>query len=507
MGYRLGVDLGTTWTSAAVSADGQISLLDLDRASPQIPSVLFLADDGTFLVGRPAERRAALDPDRVVREFKRRVGDPVPIMLAGSPYSPQALTSVLLRWVVSLATERLGEAPDKVVVTHPANWGPYKTDLLHQALLLADQTTAEMMTEPEAAARFYAGHERVAVGETIAVYDLGGGTFDAAVLRKTHDGFELLGTPQGIEQLGGIDFDQAVFAHVLSNIRPDVDDTAMDSPEGRIAWARLRRDCVEAKEMLSADTEVTIPVVLPALNTSVRLVRSEFEEMIRPAIRDTLGTMRRALRSAALEPTDLRAIILVGGSSRIPLVSRMVMEEFRASIAVDTHPKYDVAMGAAMEAGAPTAAAAAALQASASSTHKKRLDRADKTDPTEPKPAELTPAAEALGDQPAAPTTRQEVKDADVVAPSPSGRRPRWVAPAVLAAGAVAVVVAISIAAGGDGQPDDALATPDVGDRTTEASPTPTTRPSPTPTPTPAPPGLTRERRLPRWGLLRRRLR
>ena len=382
MGYRLGVDLGTTWTSAAVSADGQISLLDLDRASPQIPSVLFLADDGTFLVGRPAERRAALDPDRVVREFKRRVGDPVPIMLAGSPYSPQALTSVLLRWVVSLATERLGEAPDKVVVTHPANWGPYKTDLLHQALLLADQTTAEMMTEPEAAARFYAGHERVAVGETIAVYDLGGGTFDAAVLRKTHDGFELLGTPQGIEQLGGIDFDQAVFAHVLSNIRPDVDDTAMDSPEGRIAWARLRRDCVEAKEMLSADTEVTIPVVLPALNTSVRLVRSEFEEMIRPAIRDTLGTMRRALRSAALEPSDLRAIILVGGSSRIPLVSRMVMEEFRASIAVDTHPKYDVAMGAAMEAGAPTAAAAAALQASASSTHKKRLDRADKADPT-----------------------------------------------------------------------------------------------------------------------------
>ena len=289
----------------------------------------------------------------MVREFKRRVGDPVPIVLAGSPYSAQSLMSVLLRWVVAQATERLGEPPDDLVVTYPANWGPYKKELLNQALRLADQPDAQTLTEPEAAARLYASRTRVQPGEIVAVYDLGGGTFDAAVLRKQEEGFELLGSPEGIEQLGGIDFDEAVFAHVIDAIRDRISDLQMDDPDTRLAIARLRRDCVEAKETLSVDTEVTVPVLLPGVSTSVRLVRSEFEDMIRPALGDTMGAMRRAIASARLDPTDIKAVVLIGGSSRIPLVTEMLTEDFGRPTALDTHPKNDVAMGAALDVGVP----------------------------------------------------------------------------------------------------------------------------------------------------------
>lgn len=354
MGYRLGVDLGTTFTSAAVFTDGQVSMLDLGRDAAQIPSVIFLTTDGAFLVGPPAERRGVLEPDRVVREFKRRIGDPVPVVLGGTPYSAHALTAVLLRWVVGVATERQAEPPEQVVVTYPANWGPYKTELLSQALRMADQPSAATLTEPEAAARLYASRHRVAVGQKIAVYDLGGGTFDAAVLRKDAEGFELLGQPEGIEQLGGVDFDEAVFSHVADAVRDRLGDLSMDEPDTRLALARLRRDCVEAKEALSVDTETVIPVVLPGLSTSVRLVRSEFEAMVRPALRETIGAMRRALSSARVKPDDISAIVLVGGSSRIPLVSEMLTSEFGRPVALDTHPKNDVAMGAALAVGDTT---------------------------------------------------------------------------------------------------------------------------------------------------------
>ena len=112
--------------------------------------------------------------------------------------------------------------------------------------------------------------------------------------------------PEGIEQLGGIDFDEAVFAHVIDAIRDRISDLPMDDPDTRLAIARLRRDCVEAKETLSVDTEVTVPVLLPGVSTSVRLVRSEFEDMIRPALGDTMGAMRRAITSARLDRTTSR---------------------------------------------------------------------------------------------------------------------------------------------------------------------------------------------------------
>jgi actin-like ATPase involved in cell morphogenesis len=265
----------------------------------------------------------------------------------------------LLRWVVDTVSAREGGPPETVVVTHPANWGPYKLDLLAQAVRLADVGEAVVISEPEAAAISYASNERMQVGDTIAVYDLGGGTFDAAVLRKTDDGFEVLGRPDGIERLGGIDFDEAVFSHVASTLAGSLESIDPEDVSARSAVARLRDDCIEAKEALSSDTDVVIPVILPAVQTEVRLTRSEFEDLIRPALSPTADALSRSLASAGVLMADLRAVLLVGGSSQIPLVGQLLAERLGCPVAIDAHPKHTVALGAA-RAGAPAMATAVA---------------------------------------------------------------------------------------------------------------------------------------------------
>ncbi|MEO3815970.1 Hsp70 family protein [Plantactinospora sp. B24E8] len=351
MGYGLGVDLGTTYTAAAVRESDRVEVVRLGGRRPEIPSLVFVRPDGAVLVGEAAERRGAAESGRLAREFKRRVGDPVPILVGGSPYSAHALTARLLKEVYAIVGRLQDGPPDDVTVTHPANWGPYKRELLDQAIQLADLERVTLRSEPEAAAIQYAAGERVQPGEVVAVYDLGGGTFDAAVLRKTTTGFVLLGQPEGIEQLGGIDFDEAVFGHVVATLGNHLDGLDPDDEATTAALARLRRDCVEAKEGLTFDTEVMIPVALPGLHTRVRLNRSEFEAMIAPALSDTLGAMRRALRSAGVGPEEVRSILLAGGSSRIPLVGQLLGTEFGRPVVLDPHPEHSIALGAARVAG------------------------------------------------------------------------------------------------------------------------------------------------------------
>ncbi|HEY6797584.1 MAG TPA: Hsp70 family protein, partial [Kineosporiaceae bacterium] len=187
--YTLGVDLGTTFTAAAVWRDGRAEISPLGMRTAEIPSVVLARSDGSFLTGEAAARRALVEPDRVAREFKRRIGDSTPLLLGGSPFSAVALTSRLLAAVVSAVTDREGGSPRTAWICYPANWGPYKTDLLRQAVRLADLSVpVGFTTEPEAAAVSYARQERLSPGDTVAVYDLGGGTFDAAVLRRTGGG-------------------------------------------------------------------------------------------------------------------------------------------------------------------------------------------------------------------------------------------------------------------------------------------------------------------------------
>ncbi|MGB5759647.1 MAG: Hsp70 family protein, partial [Acidimicrobiales bacterium] len=349
--YHLGIDLGTTYVAAGILEQGRPEIITLGDRAPVLPSVLYFREDGEVLTGESATRRGLSDPTRVVREFKRRVGDTTPLVVGQTPYSVDVLMAKLVRFVHDAVVERQGAAPQVVAVTHPANWGPYKIDVLEQAVRLAGIGEVTTITEPVAAAIHYAAAERLDPGEAVAVYDLGGGTFDAAVLRKTDHDFEVLGEVEGIERLGGIDFDEAVFQHVVRFCEPSLAELDVDDPAVIQALARLRQECVEAKEVLSTDTEVTIPVALPNLQTEVRLTRAEFEAMIRPLLRQTVDALRRAISSADVEPGELSAVLLVGGCSRIPLISEMVGAELGRPIAVDRHPKHTVALGAAIAAG------------------------------------------------------------------------------------------------------------------------------------------------------------
>jgi YVTN family beta-propeller protein len=347
VGYHLGVDLGTTFVAAAIANDSRVEMFTLGDRTVVTPAVVFLGDDGSLVSGDAAGRRAVSSPDRIGREFKRRLGDPTPVMLGGTSYAVTTLLGTLLHDVVNRVTETEGTKPASVVLTHPANWGPFRRELFEEVPQVAGLTGTRMVTEPEAAAAHYAASRHLADGEIIAVYDLGGGTFDATVLRKTQDGIEILGAPEGIERLGGVDFDEAILSYVNYSSGGALSELDMSDPQTAIAMARLRQDCVLAKESLSIDTETAIPVFLPNRHFDVQLNRADFEDMIRAPIESTIGTLIRTLRSAHVDPGQLSAVLLVGGSSRIPLVSRMISEELGRPTVVDAHPKYAVALGAA----------------------------------------------------------------------------------------------------------------------------------------------------------------
>ena len=455
VGYALGVDVGTTFTAAAIARNGQVEIVGLGNHAATIPTIVFLREDGELLVGDVAARRAHAEPSRAAREFKRRFGDSTPILLGHTPYSAERLTAAVLRSVIGQVTERQGGPPDAVAVVHPANWGPYKIELLGQAVSLAGVDRARFVTEPEAAAMHYAATERVDVGDVVAVYDLGGGTFDAAVLRRTATGFETLGEPQGIERLGGIDFDEAVLSHVRTTLGDAARSVNPQDPAVRTALSRLREECVAAKEALSDDSEVAIPVSLPDLHTEVRLTRGEFESVIRPPLLETVHSLRRAIASAGVSPGDIAAVVLAGGSSRIPLVTELVSAELGRPVAVDAHPKHTVASGAARLAASSESAAAAALApktavaATAAATAATAGASAATTagggssPPTTPVDAPATTPSEPL---------RRTTDGAVAAGTAPTTSRSKWplVVGAIVALGVLALVAFLVLGGGGD---------------------------------------------------------
>ena len=359
-GYALGIDLGTTYTAAATATGETVEMVAFGHRTTSLPSVVYMGDDGEVLIGDAANRRAVSEPARVAREFKRRVGDPVPVMVGGRPMSTELLISELLSAVVKdVATERAAAATS-VVLTHPANWGAYKQDVLFEAARLAGLGAIGTVSEPEAAATWYANQARVAEGATIAVYDLGGGTFDAAVLRRTASGFDLLDEPRGIDRLGGIDFDEAVFRFVVESASVNIESLDADDPAIVAALAQLRRDCVDAKEALSSDTATMVNVFVPGRNFSVRITRGELEHLIGPLVDRTVTALAQAIQGAGLTPEAVDAVLLVGGSSRVPLVGRRVTESLGVPVTLDAHPKHSVALGAALVASGALAQSEAA---------------------------------------------------------------------------------------------------------------------------------------------------
>jgi molecular chaperone DnaK len=371
MGFALGIDVGTTFTAAAIWRDERVEVVSLESHRVAVPSVLFASGDDVVF-GTAAVGRGATHPEAVAREFKRRLGDSVPILLSGAPYSADRIVALFAQWVVRTVAEQLGESPDRIVVTHPANWTEFQLHLLRTSLDQVGLGGAALLTEPQAAAIDFGAAARLEPGQLIIVYDLGGGTFDVALLRREQVGFAHVGEPAGIERLGGIDFDEAVFQHVIANVPEQVVAQARGDQAGRMALAQLRRACIEAKESLSSEVAVDVPVVLPGATSTVRLTRAEFEDMIRPMLNQTVELVRQVTTRAGITATDLAAVLLVGGSSRIPVVSELVREQLGAPVRVDAHPKLVVPRGAARWAGTLTPGRAPAIGATTGPSRSRR---------------------------------------------------------------------------------------------------------------------------------------
>jgi actin-like ATPase involved in cell morphogenesis len=350
--YWLGIDLGTTSTAAAIcrpAAGGlEVQVVPLGGQSYAMPSVLFLPGDGSLVVGEDAQRRSLTDPYRGVREFKARMGDEIPLLVGGAPFYAHDLAAEFVSSLCQHVTRQEGEPPQAVALTCPASWGPDKTDLFERAVQHAGVPNVITLTEPQAAAIGYAGRASLPPGATVAVYDLGAARFDVAVLRQdARDTFAPLGRSEGIAGLGGLSFDEVIFEYVCAAAGVPLEEMDLADQGVAAEVAQLRRECAEAKETLSASYDAIISVTLGGTQHWVRLTRAEFEEMIRPDLDRTIEAVHRAFGSADVVAGELDAILLTGGSARIPLVTQLVAAEFGRPPIVDADPKVVVAAGAA----------------------------------------------------------------------------------------------------------------------------------------------------------------
>ena len=357
--WTLGIDFGTTFTVAAVHHRDRTEVLEID-GQRRFPSAVFLEEDGSVVVGTSAERRGAAAPERFERTPKRYldVGQP-PIALGGHLVDVIALVAAVLRVVREEAIRQYGEdPPPTVVLTHPAGWGARRRDLLQRAAAEAGMPDAKLMSEPEGAAMYLAAERAagspIGHGEHVAVYDLGGGTFDACLLRRTGAGFEIVGEPGGDPRIGGEVFDGRLYRR-LGQTGLDPDDwsplQSSDDPSWMRANWEFRRGVREAKEAVSRDS--TSPVYVPApVERELQVTRAQVEDLVRDDIRTTLDVLEATIEQGGAGADALSAVYLVGGSSRMPVVAGMVRERVgRADTKGD--PKHVVALGAAQAGAAP----------------------------------------------------------------------------------------------------------------------------------------------------------
>ncbi|QUQ67635.1 Hsp70 family protein [Kutzneria sp. CA-103260] len=307
MPYTLGIDVGASRAAAAITRlDGP------NRGAPH-PVSPVSADPGQF-VGR--------------------IGDDVPIVLGNRQHNAHELMATGIDRIVEQVAAHHGDRPARVTVTHPPTWGPYRIDLLREALSRVGLGDSVLVPEPVAAAVAAAARHRLDGPAPIAVYDLGGTSVTATLLRPVQGGFEIIGRSETARHPAGADFDDELVALVTAG-RPDPGADWDD-------LMKLRQECVQAKHALSAAAEV---VVSPL---QVRVTRGEFEELIRPLLHQGVDVLLRALSGAGLTPDRLGAVVLVGGSARMPLVRQVLMERLRRPVLVDGAPEATVAAGAAL---------------------------------------------------------------------------------------------------------------------------------------------------------------
>lgn len=344
----LAVDLGTSNTAAMVrTPDGRHRALLFDGA-PLMPSAAYLTPEGRLLVGRDAERHARIDPGRFEPSPKRRVDDGQ-VLLGDAEVPVERLFGAVLEQVSAEAHRVLGGPPHEVRLTHPARWGQRRRAVLTAGAALAGLPEPRLVPEPVAAASYFTAvlGGSVPVGGCLAIYDLGGGTFDATVVRRTPTGFDVL-AEDGLTDVGGLDFDHAVVGYLGRTVGMDRPQwSSLLAPvdaQGRRARRTLYDDVRAAKEMLSRTASADIP--LPVLDIEAHLTRPELEELLRPYLLRTVSCLARTLTGAGLSATGLAGIFLVGGSSRIPLAAHLIHTELGVAPTTLEQPETVVVQGA-----------------------------------------------------------------------------------------------------------------------------------------------------------------
>lgn len=348
-GYVLGIDFGTSNTVGVLRyPDGRAESLLFD-GSPMLLSGVCLDEHGQFLTGRDAAHVARVRPESFEPNPKRRVDDGTVLLGGRDVPVPQLVAAVLAR-VMSEARRATGSPPERVVLTHPVAWGPRRLDVLRQAAATAGIPSALLVAEPVAASFSFVALPRltVAPGQSMVVYDFGGGTFDATVVRRSAGGFDVVAY-EGLDDVGGLDIDEAIVNQLGSALglrAPEVwqrlraPGTAADRRAARLLWEDVR----QAKETLSRMSTVHIHV--PLIDDDLPLGRDQLEALARPLLNQTVGTTLEAVRSAGTRPGGLAAVLLVGGSSRIPLVSALLHQQLGVVPTVVENPELVVAQGA-----------------------------------------------------------------------------------------------------------------------------------------------------------------
>lgn len=349
--WILAIDFGTSYTVAAARVDGRAPEIIEISGERRMPSVVMVDPDGGMLVGRAADDLSVTNPGSTLRALKNRLGDQTPAILGGRPHQVVTLVAALLREVYEQVVQQMGEPPTEVRLTHPATWNQPRNNRLIEAAAKAGLPQPLLVPEPVAAALSYAADVGLAPGESIVVYDLGGGTFDSAVVTAREGGFSVVGRPGGDQHIGGELFDELVVNHIGEMLDPDVWDAIQvgDDPLWRQVGAALRNEARKAKEALSSHPYANLLLPLPAGLWQVRFTREAFSDLVRPYIAETITTLDRCLEEAGVRRKQLAGISLVGGSSRSPIVEEMVREAFpMISISRRGDPKATVAAGATL---------------------------------------------------------------------------------------------------------------------------------------------------------------
>ena len=353
MSKIIGIDLGTTNSCVAVLEAGEAKVIPNPEGNRTTPSIV-CKKNGETIVGDAAKRQAETNPN-TIRSIKRLMGTNEKVEMEGKKYTPEEISAMILTNLKETAEKYLGEKVTKAVITVPAYFNDAQRQATKNAGKIAGLEVERIINEPTAASLAY-GFDKQDKMQTILVYDLGGGTFDVSILELGDGVYEVKSTA-GNNRLGGDDFDERIINYLVETFRKE---NGIDLSTDKMAMQRLKEAAEKAKKDLSGvtTTQISCPFITQGengpLHLDVTLTRAKFESLISDLVESTLKPVQDALKEAKLKKEDIDHVILVGGSTRIPMVQELVKKELSKEPNRSVNPDEVVAMGAAIQGGVLT---------------------------------------------------------------------------------------------------------------------------------------------------------